>query len=280
MNGTVLQLTLRQLQHIAARPRLWIIFGVVVALFTVTGPFGTYDRLPFATRLGYWLSNHAMSWGSALFLVNFFNFALKNHIAHALVRMMIGAGVAALPIGAVVLGLNHTIMNVPVHMEKYVENVTTALPVSLALCLIVWLTMNSDEETATSANSFIHPAARADNQPSIAPRPALLARPALLDRLPTDKRGPIIRLEVQDHYVLVVTTRGREMVLMRLTDAMREVNPLEGCQVHRSHWVAREGIVKVLRGSGKNGRTTITTIDNVEIPVSRDKTAQLKAWLT
>ena len=98
MNAPVLQLTLRQLQAFYSRPRLWIVFGVVVALFTVTGPFGTYDRLPFATRLGYWLANHAMSWFCALFFVTLFNVALERRIGHSLPRMLIGAAVAALPI--------------------------------------------------------------------------------------------------------------------------------------------------------------------------------------
>ncbi|MCB1383384.1 MAG: LytTR family transcriptional regulator DNA-binding domain-containing protein [Notoacmeibacter sp.] len=315
MNGTVLQLTLRELQDFATRPRLWVVFAVVVALFAATGPFGTYDRLPFATRLGYWLANHALSWCCALFLVVFFKVLLAGRIAHVLPRMLIGAGAAALPIGLVIAGLNHAVMDVPFNGAQWLESVGTALPVSLALCLIVWLSMDGSGAQAASipgpkAAPLIQAAGPASvasglataNSPSAAPQastgenapagtgdialashpgpqsPAAAPRPALLDRLPGSKRGPLIRLEVQDHYVLVVTAKGREMLLMRLADAIRETEPVDGLQVHRSHWVARDGVADVIRETGKNGRTLLRTTDGAEIPVSRGNVAGVKGW--
>ncbi|MCB1420416.1 MAG: LytTR family transcriptional regulator [Notoacmeibacter sp.] len=320
MNGTLLHLTLRELQEFLARPRLWIVFAVVVALFAATGPFNTYDRLPFATRLGYWLANHALSWCCALFLVVFFNVALRGRIAHALPRMLIGAAVAALPIGLVIAGLNTAVMDIPFNASQWLESVGTALPVSLALCLIVWLSMDGGAaqpagepaQPASQATNAVHaapaPAAGAELPPAAAPvapgpagpvasapEPSISAqyrdadadrtsmasappRPAILDRLPADKRGALIRLEVQDHYVLVVTTKGRELLLMRLGDAMREAAPVEGLQVHRSHWVARDGVADVIREPGKNGRTVLRTNDGADVPVSRGNVADVKAW--
>ena len=93
------------------------------------------------------------------------------------------------------------------------------------------------------------------------------ARPPLvLERLPLGKRGQILGFSVQDHYVQVMTSAGKELVLMRLADAIREAGDLPGLQVHRSHWVATGGVTEVRR----TGETAILTLSNgTEVPVSR-----------
>nr|WP_255552328.1 LytTR family DNA-binding domain-containing protein [Maritimibacter dapengensis] len=88
----------------------------------------------------------------------------------------------------------------------------------------------------------------------------------ILDRLPIEKRGPLISLSVQDHYVEVATTKGTELVLLRLSDAMAEVGDTPGLQVHRSHWIAT-GAVKSARRDG--ARAILTMADGRDIPVSR-----------
>lgn len=75
----------------------------------------------------------------------------------------------------------------------------------------------------------------------------VLLRPRLLDRLPPDKRGRLVAPSVDDHYVRVRTTRGEDMLLMRLGDAIRVTAPTPGLRVHRSHWVARDAVQTVRR---------------------------------
>ena len=65
MSNGLLQSTLREMHTLLIRPRLWLVFAVVVSLFVLTGPFGTYERLAFPTRLGYWLVLHAVTWTCA-----------------------------------------------------------------------------------------------------------------------------------------------------------------------------------------------------------------------
>ncbi|MCW1932118.1 LytTR family DNA-binding domain-containing protein [Pararhodobacter zhoushanensis] len=93
-------------------------------------------------------------------------------------------------------------------------------------------------------------------------------------RLPLDKRGALISLSVQDHYVEVVTLRGRELLLMRLSDAIAETGGDVGLQVHRSHWVALDQ-VRAARREGARGVLTLS--DGREIPVSRTYAAAAKA---
>ncbi|MCB1397271.1 MAG: LytTR family transcriptional regulator, partial [Rhodobacteraceae bacterium] len=73
-------------------------------------------------------------------------------------------------------------------------------------------------------------------------------------------------LSVQDHYVEVVTTRGRELLLMRLSDAIAETEGCAGLQVHRSHWVALDQVQAAHRDGA---RAVLTLSDGREIPVSR-----------
>ncbi len=268
MKETILQSTLRELQTILASPRLWLVFAASVILFTATGPFGTLEALALPARLGYWLIVQSLTWLVALLFVVFFNAALERHVAHALPRMLVGAALSALPMGLVLLIVNAGLRNAPVSMAELVSDVLTALPIALVMCLLSWL--------ALDGSSPDEPAAP---EPALdAPHPAAPARPALLDRLPAEKRGALVRLEVQDHYVLVVTTRGREMLLMRLADAMRETAPAEGRQVHRSHWAARHGAEALERESGKNGRLFLRMTDGMKVPVSRANAAAVKAW--
>lgn len=87
------------------------------------------------------------------------------------------------------------------------------------------------------------------------------------DRLPLKLKGAAIRaVESEDHYLRVHTDRGSDLILMRLSDALVELEGLEGAQTHRSWWVAREAVRNVQRG---DGRATLTLEGGVQAPVSR-----------
>ncbi|RZJ40739.1 MAG: LytTR family transcriptional regulator, partial [Brevundimonas sp.] len=88
-----------------------------------------------------------------------------------------------------------------------------------------------------------------------------------LDRLPPKLRGATIRaVQSEDHYLRLHTDRGSDLILMRLSDALSELEGLEGAQTHRSWWVARHAVRSVSRGEG---RATLTLDDGLEVPVSR-----------
>ena len=98
--------------------------------------------------------------------------------------------------------------------------------------------------------------------------------PALLERLPRPLRGPLWRISVADHYVEVTTDKGSSLVLMRLSDAIKEVAPTAGLQVHRSHWVALDA---VRRGTRQNGRPALELVDGSVVPVSRTYLVAVRA---
>ena len=72
---------------------------------------------------------------------------------------------------------------------------------------------------------------------------------------------------------MVKTSRGRELVLLRFSDAMQQAGT-SGLQVHRSHWVADEFVTSVNRD---NGKLTLTLGDGTEIPVSRTYATVVRA---
>lgn len=77
-------------------------------------------------------------------------------------------------------------------------------------------------------------------------------RAAIFERLkPRLRQSQLYALSAEDHYVRVITSKGDELVLMRLTDAVKELGHLTGLQVHRSWWVAEAGVKTVKKTDGK-----------------------------
>lgn len=88
-----------------------------------------------------------------------------------------------------------------------------------------------------------------------------------LQRLPARLRGATLHaVQAEDHYLRLHTDRGSDLILMRLSDAVEELEGLEGAQTHRSWWVAREAVRGVERG---DGRAVLTLEGGLRAPVSR-----------
>jgi len=283
VSDTLLQSTLRELHTLLARPRLWLVFALVSGLFAVTGPFGSYERLPFVSRLGYWLTMNTATWATALICISFVKAALISRVPNQITRLMIGGCISALPVGLVITVINTAVIKSPLNLDQLAGNVLIALPIAIGFCLLSWLSLSSGE-TVAEGQDTVSPNTDPASVPASAPTANRSAadvatgdvpdRPAILDRMSLDKRGPLIRLEVQDHYVLAVTTRGSDLLLMRLADAMAEAGA--GQQIHRSHWVADAGLKSVTRHGGKNPRLTVETTDGQSLPVSRSQLAEVR----
>jgi hypothetical protein len=98
--------------------------------------------------------------------------------------------------------------------------------------------------------------------------------PALLDRLPPKLKGAELHaVEAEDHYLRLHTDRGSALILMRLADAMAELEGLDGARTHRSWWVARGAIAEASRG---RGRALLRLKSGIEAPVSRTYAPSLR----
>lgn len=91
--------------------------------------------------------------------------------------------------------------------------------------------------------------------------------PRLLTRLSASHAdAQLYAIGSEGHYVRVFTDRGDELVLMRMKEAMAEVGDVEGMQVHRSWWVARDA---VRESRNAQGRLELNIMNQLWVPVSR-----------
>jgi DNA-binding LytR/AlgR family response regulator len=94
-----------------------------------------------------------------------------------------------------------------------------------------------------------------------------------LARLSRGAQGPVLALQSEDHYVRVHGAKESELVLIRLRDAITEMNDVDGEQVHRSWWVATSGIAQT-ELTGRNW--TIELTNGMKVPVARDSASRLR----
>jgi hypothetical protein len=234
-----MRLTLGELVRRILPPRILASWFLVTVAMTVTGPFSTYQQFGALGRLAYW----ALVLGVAiLFCTLAFHAAARWCAAHAFwLRLLLASAlftVLFLPVQWIImLALRGPVMGLG-HMAL----VVAAAPLTLGLVKYLWL------------------------GPEVSWPHQTLPRPRILDRLSPENRGALLHLSVNDHYVEVLTDRGKSQILMRFSDAMCELDGVEGMQVHRSHWVARDAV----QGSRRqNGKLFLLLIDGSEVPVSR-----------
>lgn len=242
-----LQSTLRELQVFLHSRRFWGTFAAIVLLFAVTGPYGTMENMAFGERLAYWLTLHALAWAIAILCAVTAERLLRGTIASMFARMMAGSLIAALPIGFAVGLVDHVFIGEATTLESGLQRALFAMPLCALFCLLTYMAMSQKIAEAAAAQ---------ETSPAT----------SILDRLKPENRGALLRLSVQDHYTEVVTSRGRELVLLRFADALKETAATPGLRVHRSHWVADAHVESLKRD---NGRLLILTRDGTEIPVSR-----------
>ena len=69
-----------------------------------------------------------------------------------------------------------------------------------------------------------------------------------MERLPPKLMGAeIYAVSAEDHYLRLHTSKGSDLVLMRLSDAINELEGIDGAQTHRSWWVARSAVESARR---------------------------------
>ncbi|MCZ7938658.1 LytTR family DNA-binding domain-containing protein [Agrobacterium salinitolerans] len=259
-----LQSTLREMHAMLQSRRLWLTFLAVLAIFILTGPFGTSETMSFADRLLYWTIVQGGAWMFAISFSVIANTILAGHIGNMLTRMMIGSLTSALPIGLLLTVTNQIFYGREMALASVLKSSLSSLPLCAIFCLLSYLTTCRSFEKVAEAATDINADADLDVKGSI----------PLLERLPPQKRGELLRLSVQDHYTQIVTTHGQQLVLLRFADALKELGQTAGLQVHRSHWIADADVISLRKQAG---RLYVMARDGSEIPVSRSYSAAVQA---
>lgn len=251
MSDSALQLTLREMRTLFTAPRAIGVMVAVIAMLGISGPFQTFEYLPTGPRLAYWAAMAVSTFVTGSFFGTWAMNALRRGQMPIFIRVVAGGFAAGLPVSLVVTATNVLTFG---DLDLDASSVVATLGYSISISGIISLLFVLFERTKQSAE----PAAGVK----------------LLARLPLPKRGKLISLSVQDHYVAVTTTKGTALVLMRLSDAIGEADGVAGLQIHRSHWVAFDAVKATHR---RNGKVAIETVAGVELPVSRSYMAAVRA---
>src|SRR6266852_6116905 len=104
-----------------------------------------------------------------------------------------------------------------------------------------------------------------DRQPAAPPASAAPNGNPFLRRIPDRLGSDLLFIATEDHYLRVTTDRGSDLILFHLSDAVAELDPALGQQVHRSYWAWR-AVASVLRDGH---RTVLVLTNGAKVPVSR-----------
>lgn len=238
MNGGHLHFALRDLRGEFAHPVTLAALAGVAVVVGISGPFGTLEAFALLPRLAYWAAVVPLTYGAGF---------LGTRMVHPyLPRGPRALRIALAALGsAIAVGLVLGVLNTGLGLRQSLRELSLGFAAVYVICLVI-------ETVGTVLQSHA-----AKNSPQT---------PALLARLPLEKRGALLAISAQDHYITVITNKGREMLLLRLADAIREVAPVQGVQIHRSHWVALSAVAKVTR----QGDGAEATLSNGEtLPIAR-----------
>ncbi|WP_439600644.1 LytTR family DNA-binding domain-containing protein [Devosia sp.] len=223
---------------------------VIVLLLGLIGPFGTLDSMSLVQRLAYWAAIVVCSYGLAYAVARLVSrsFGLGQRIRSSWARVLVFGAIAGAPVTIAVCAVDLVALG----------RLPNELPVLYLQCTLIGLCVMAMLEIVDA--SLRQAAAQ---PPPVATPPG---PPAIVERLPPPQRGRLVSLSVADHYVEVVTERGKGLVLIRLGDAIGETTGVTGLQIHRSHWVALSAVRRLVRLEGK---PMLELTDGRRLPVSR-----------
>ncbi len=225
-------------------------------LVSYAGPFGTYESISLIQRLGFWsvVVGIAIAGGVGVRVLLQRYLIDRSYFTASVLASALAALCLALPV--IVIARRLTSAD-NMYIPQYHEVSLTIFVIGLSV-------------------AALRPLVTLDDSADVLLDDVQTERPRLLERVPAGEQGDVVRLQVWDHYVSLVTTKGTSKLLMRFGDAIKELDSLEGIQVHRSHWVAKAHVVGHHRA---NNRLFLHTSDGEKIPVSRSFKADVENTL-
>jgi LytTr DNA-binding domain len=262
--------TMRESLYFRPLPRQlpWVI-GLAVVM-AVIGPFGSYLYMSLPIRLLYFVLVGVAFWlliaATSALLVGW-----EGLRRWPLPLRLALAGFLASAPGTASIYLVHALLAQPIPLryapEVFIQSAFLSVVISVVLGLIIeWrLHAEADLERARVA-------AAADAGST--PQPA----PDFFRRIPPALGRDLMALQMEDHYLRIHTALGSDLILLRLRDALAELGPQRGRQVHRSWWVAEKAVASVERDAGK---MILILRNGLRVPVSKSFRDQVKeaGWL-
>lgn len=260
-NDSALLLALRRLQVLLTGPVFWVILGAAIVLTAFAGPYYTLERFTFPQRLVYWGTTHVIS----AVLMSFLSIyaGVLGRSWHWLPVALAAGLVGVLPVvGTIYLAEGVALGFAPGWSDDmpFWRLVASVAPPLLAVTLLIDLLFELRRRDAARA-APLEGAQESAVQEAQPPIPRLTQ---LQSKLPHHLGHEIVTVQARDHYVEITTPEGSAMILMRLADAVVDLEPLDGMQVHRSWWINLHHISQI--ASGANGpEVTMSTGQRIAV---------------
>lgn len=243
---------------------IWVVLSVILA---VMGPFGSYLSMGFGERFLFW----AVVVSSGTYFSHFLRLGLLKILGNRRHQFSFDAIMSVVFAVFYVPPLTYLVEIVTEGRAPYSMTGMFGFVFAVTAVLIVIrevLGLNApglpgDDDSAPAEDIA---APQVNPAPDTHEGVDAATMPPILERLPEAQRGAVWLISGSDHYVEVRTEGGSSSILLRFTDAMREVEPVPGQRVHRSHWVADAAVAR-MRRDGKRHFVVLKTGD--EVPVSR-----------
>jgi hypothetical protein len=249
----------------------WVM-GISVVM-AVTGPFGTYETIGLGKRLLYFTITGILAWALVVgFIITLRQIEAFNRWP-IVIRMALAGILAAVPTtAAVIIVHSWLVWPMPWRAFPYIFPQTAFLAVVISILVGLFverrLHAEADSERARVAENV-------DAAPAPGAQPVA---PDFFRRVPPALGRDLQALEMEDHYLRIHTALGSDLILLRLRDALAELGPSRGRQVHRSWWVAEGAIASAERNAG---RPVLVLRNGLRVPVSKSFREPVKAagWL-
>ena len=243
----------------------WHVPGVLLlsVVMAVTGPFGTYWTMSVWARLAYFCSLGLVNWVQILVLAAWFGRLEPIDRWPVYARMTLVGLIGSVP-GSLEVIVAHNWFAQPIPWRAfpyiYPDNAFLTVVISVLVGLFI--------------EQRLHAKADAERA-RVAELPQ--AGPDFFRRIPPALGHELLALEMEDHYLRIHTAVGSDLILLRLRDAMAELGPTRGRQVHRSWWVAEGAVAESERGT----RPLLVLRNGLKVPVSKSFRDQAKevGWL-
>jgi hypothetical protein len=210
-------------------------FLIVSALFTFLGVYDS-NTMPFLKGFFFWCSTIGIATITGLLIFSWvFNGPL--HKWSTPLKIIVLSAISSFPV-VIVLAAHSGGLTGGWPAINWLVQYALTFPIAVVINSVCYLALNA-----------------MDLNPNHSEQSRGKSRPVehFIKRLPLKyQSAELYAVSSEDHYLRVHTDRGEELILMRLSDALKELELVDGKQTHRSWWVARNGVTDTKSKSGKH----------------------------
>lgn len=222
--------------------KYWLIGWLLGSTICVIAqPFGA-SSIGILASIPYWFGVNGIATMIMFGVLRVFN---GPNYDRYLLEALLGSFVFTLIFTPILTMINKAVFEIEMGLQWFVTN----FAIALLIFGIVWTTMSWRLVASTNEASFSK------------------------NRLNKFKTAQLWAVSAQDHYLQVVTDQGSELILMRFGDALMELKEHDGIKIHRSHWIARQGV-------SKQNSSRVELRNGLSLPISRGNVAAVRAYFS